>query len=195
MRTQVFDALCRDFPAPWGNATHRCLNLGHSRRFTLLRAMSVVPPIAARIEARAGPAPTALGFIRNFRNIASGPTQISTIQLAVLVPQRGGSRSSRTRGGMRWTRMALKDERRLRRTAKSCGPDAPTLASSFAEVSAGRWWQTSPVTKESAEETVKTIARGMPGDPGVTVVTNACAFYTLHTRLRAHRAPGIPCAL
>jgi hypothetical protein len=30
---------------------------------------------------------------------------------------------------MRWTRMAL-GRRRLRRTAKSCGPDAPTLASS-----------------------------------------------------------------
>jgi hypothetical protein len=27
-----------------------------------------------------------------------------------------------------------------------------------------RWWQTSPVTKESTKETVKTIARGMPGD-------------------------------
>jgi hypothetical protein len=44
----------------------------------------------------------------------------------------------------------------LTRTAKSCGPDAPTLASSCAEVSAQRWWQTSPVTKESAKETVKT---------------------------------------
>src|SRR5882724_12958179 len=51
------------------------------------------------------------------------------------------------------------------RAAKSCGPDAPTLASSFAEsISVRRWWQTSPVTKESAKETVKTIARGMPGD-------------------------------
>src|ERR1700679_4055613 len=65
----------------------------------------------------------------------------------------------------------------LLRTAKSCGPDAPTLASSVADVSARRWWQESPVTKESAEETVKTIARGMPGVSGVTVVTNACAFY------------------
>jgi hypothetical protein len=43
------------------------------------------------------------------------------------------------------------DERADLRTAKSCGPDAPTLASSVAEVSARRWWQTSPVTKESAE--------------------------------------------
>jgi hypothetical protein len=60
---------------------------------------------------------------------------------------------------------------------KSCGPDAPTLASSLAEVSAGRWWQESPVTRESAKETVKTIARGMPGVSGVTVVTNARVYY------------------
>jgi hypothetical protein len=31
---------------------------------------------------------------------------------------------------------------------------------------------------------------------GVTVVTTlVCTTNTLHTRLRAHRAPGIPCAL
>jgi hypothetical protein len=35
----------------------------------------------------------------------------------------------------------------------------------------------SPITKESAKETVKTIARGMPGVSGVTVVTNSYAFY------------------
>jgi hypothetical protein len=63
------------------------------------------------------------------------------------------------------------DEGGCLRTAKSCGPDAPTLASSFAELSAGRRWQTSPVTEESSKETVKTIAWGMPGVPGVTVVT------------------------
>jgi hypothetical protein len=34
----------------------------------------------------------------------------------------------------------------------------------------------------------------MPGRSGVTVVTNSRVFY-LHARLRAHRAPGIPCAL
>ncbi len=32
----------------------------------------------------------------------------------------------------------------------------------------------------------------MPGDPGATVVTNACAYYTSRTRLRVQRAPGIP---
>src|SRR5207247_6086194 len=47
------------------------------------------------------------------------------------VPQRGGSRSSRTRGGMRWTQ-AVRDGRNvLQRTAKSCGSDAPMLVSSL----------------------------------------------------------------
>jgi hypothetical protein len=53
------------------------------------------------------------------------------------------------------------------------------------------------ITGESTKETVKTIARGVPGDSGVTVVTTAGEhFYPfLPTRLRVHRAPGIPCAL
>jgi hypothetical protein len=52
----------------------------------------------------------------------------------------------------------------LTRTAKSCGPDTPTLVSSFAEASARRRWQESPVTGEITKETVKTIAQGMPVD-------------------------------
>src|SRR5436853_3785098 len=77
------------------------------------------------------------------------------------------------------------DEQHVRRTAKSCGSDAPTLASSVA-VNARRRWQTSPVTGKSAKETVKTTARGMPGEPGVTVVTMLVCFFILHARLRAH---------
>jgi hypothetical protein len=38
------------------------------------------------------------------------------------------------------------------------------------------WWQESPVTKESAKETVKTIAQGRPDCFGVPVVTNSCVF-------------------
>src|SRR5882672_4656378 len=75
----------------------------------------------------------------------------------------------------------------LLRTAKSCGPDAPTLASSLAEVqppnrvgmrriSVRRRWQKSPITGESAKETVKTIACG---DAGWFRCTRcySCAFY------------------
>jgi hypothetical protein len=42
---------------------------------------------------------------------------------------------------------------------------------SFAEVSARRRWQQSPVTGKSTKETVKTIARGKPGRSGEPVVT------------------------
>jgi len=61
----------------------------------------------------------------------------------------------------------------LLRTAKSCGPDAPTLASSLRsrvgptglrqDLIRKRRWQTSPVTGESSKETVKTIACGNVG--------------------------------
>jgi hypothetical protein len=88
------------------------------------------------------------------------------------------------------------DEGANLRTAKSCGPDAPTLASSSAEVSAGRRWQTSPVTGESAKETVKTIRvrerRVIPAEP---VVTTLVCFFISHARLRVQLAPGVPHAL
>jgi hypothetical protein len=52
----------------------------------------------------------------------------------------------------------------------------------------------SPITGESAKETVKTIACGNAGWTGVSVVTNSCVTF-LHTRLRVQRASGIPHAL
>jgi hypothetical protein len=69
----------------------------------------------------------------------------------------------------------------LLRTAKSCGPDAPTLASSSRMASRPyrartslifrkRRWQKSPVTEESTKETVKTIACGNARCSGVLVV-------------------------
>ena len=67
------------------------------------------------------------------------------------------------------------------RTAKSCGPDAPTLASSFAEASAGPTGPNSPpirgatVAKKPGrrgehEISRKTIARGKPDETGEPVV-------------------------
>jgi hypothetical protein len=80
---------------------------------------------------------------------ASPVGQIISTNSRCPTPQRGVSRSSRTRDGMRWTRQRLardgvagriersvSDQRAsgremLLRTAKSCGPDAPTLVSSL----------------------------------------------------------------
>ena len=77
--------------------------------------------------------------------------QISDLNPPVSPDKRGGSRSSRN---ARWDAVDAggdADESADLRTAKSCGPDAPMLASSRVERSARRRWQESPVTGESAE--------------------------------------------
>src|SRR6266566_770378 len=81
--------------------------------------------------------------------------------LRCLVPARGALRDRHER----WTRDAVdalvsQDERCLRRTAKSCGPDAPTLVSSWRKL-----FPQATVAKEPGhwgehEVTVKTIAQG-----------------------------------
>ena len=49
-----------------------------------------------------------------------------------------------------------------------------------------------PVTEESTKETVKTIARGMPDVSGVTVVTNACAYYQCARGCGRAERPAFP---
>ena len=74
------------------------------------------------------------------------------------------------------------DESADLRTAKSCGPDAPTLASSFAERSrAGEGGKKARSPGRARNKLLKPSRAGMPGDPGATVVTNARAYY-LYTR-------------
>jgi len=67
--------------------------------------------------------------------------------------------------------LALSDEWCQPRTAKSCGPDIPTLISSLREMTRRRRSQQSPVSGENTKETVNTIAQGMPDRLGVPVVT------------------------
>jgi len=55
------------------------------------------------------------------------------------------------------------DERANLRTVKSCGPDAPTLASSFAERSAQAMVATKPGHQGEREISRKTIACGNAG--------------------------------
>ena len=83
------------------------------------------------------------------KNISVFTHPKSLLELFASHPTRGAYRDRHgRRGGMRWTRQRFArevmagrverlvsdqqhaDERRLQRTAKSCGPDAPTLASS-----------------------------------------------------------------
>jgi hypothetical protein len=91
---------------------------------------------------------------------------------------------------------ARRRERRTRcsRTGKSCGSDAPMLASSWRRdppTTVAR----KPVAGKSTKESVKPSRRECRTIPGVTVVTMLVCFFILHARLRAHLASGIPCAL
>src|SRR5260370_22698004 len=77
---------------------------------------------------------------------------------------------------MRWTR-AVRVTNVLTRTAKSCRSDAPMLASSLRE-EAQATVSNKPGHRGEREVSRKTIARGMPGETGVTVVTTlVCLFY------------------
>src|SRR6266478_4651473 len=114
---------------------------------------------------------------------------------------RGVSRSSRTlgtgcdgRGSVRRAGQMARGRMMLTRTAKSCGPGAPTLALSLRKRFRERRWQKSPVTGEITKETVKTIVQGMPVD-AVYLWLLTRVLFLLHTRPRVQRASGIPCAL
>jgi hypothetical protein len=84
------------------------------------------------------------------------------------------------------------DERRLLRTAKSCGPDAPTLASSLRKACRPYRARTSCISADDGgkqarspgrarNKPLKPLRAGMPGDPGGPVV-NTRVLSTLRTR-------------
>jgi hypothetical protein len=102
------------------------------------------------------------------------------------VPQRG-VRTSRTRGGMRWTLAARETSAACRRTVKSCRSGAPMPASSLRE-EAQATVSTKHGHRGEREVSRKTIARGMPGRSGVTVVTNSCVCFFTHEAAGASRA-------
>src|SRR6266567_2611397 len=69
----------------------------------------------------------------------------------------------------------------------------PRCWSQVCEKKRRRRCQTSLVAGESTKETVKTIARGMPGETGVTVVTMLVCFVLFRTRgCRRIERPAFP---
>src|SRR6266851_3068030 len=83
----------------------------------------------------------------------------------------------------------------LLRTAKSCGPDAPTLASSSRscvgptglrqDISAGDGGKQARSPGRARRKPLKPLRAGTPGDSGVLVVTRV-----LSTTTSAHEAAG-----
>ncbi len=109
------------------------------------------------------------------------------------VPARGAYASSRTRGGTRWTWAASSDERCGLRTAKSCGPDAPGLASS-SQVTSLLMTVTNKVmdTGESTKQPLTPLRRECRCS-ALPVVTVLVCFFHSHTRLRVQlEHPAFP---
>src|SRR3954466_13669676 len=73
------------------------------------------------------------------------------------------------------------DERCRTRTAKSCGPDASTLASSFAQKQ-GDGDKKARSPGRSRRKLLKPLRAGMPGCSGEPTVTTSCALYPFCTR-------------
>jgi hypothetical protein len=90
--------------------------------------------------------------------------------------KRGASRSSRTLGAECDGRGNSQDERCYPRTAKSCGPDTPTLVSSCANFRAATVAK-EPGHRGEHEVIVKTIAQGRPDCFGEPVVTALVCFF------------------
>src|SRR3954452_15668705 len=118
----------------------------------------------------------------------------NTFLIALSRSTKGRSRSSRTRDGMRWTRMAplTNGAERGRRSRVVLMPR--------------RWRQVLRKQSDgdnkarppgrSRRKPLKPSRAGMPDGPGEPTVTTSCALYPiLHARLRVHQAPGIPHAL
>src|SRR5258707_2307966 len=75
----------------------------------------------------------------------------------------------------------------LKRTVKSCRSGAPMPASSLRE-EAQATVSNKPGHRGEREVSRKTIARGMPGETGVTVVTNSCVCFFTHEAAGASAA-------
>jgi len=126
--------------------------------------------------------------------LAGAVGQISDFNWRVS-PVTRGVRTSRTRGGMRWTQSVCKTSAR-ERTAKSCGPDAAVLASSslrskLLESDGGK----RAVHRGEHEVSRKATAQGRPGCSVCTCMLVCVSSAHLHTRPRVQQAPGLPCAL
>src|SRR3984957_17346329 len=86
------------------------------------------------------------------------------------------------------------DERANLRTAKSCGPDASVVGVKFlrSKLLGGDGDNKARSPGRARNKPLKPSRAGMPGDPGATVVTNACAFYHCARGYGCNGHPAFP---
>src|SRR5580658_8759995 len=84
------------------------------------------------------------------------------------------------------------DESAILRTAKSCGPDASMVGVKLVERSAGDGDKQARSPGRARSKPLTPSRAGMPGDPGATVVTNACAYYLCARGYGCNGHPAFP---
>jgi hypothetical protein len=124
---------------------------------------------------------------------SSSLTQITSLIRAI--PSHRGALRNVINAGRDAVDAAGACDERCRRGRRSRVVLTPRCWRQVCEKKRRRRCQTSLVTGESTKETVKPLRGECRVISGVTVVTMLVCFFTLHARLRAHWAPGIPCAL
>ncbi len=129
------------------------------------------------------------------KHSASVVGQISDLTPRVSPDERGVAQRHERAGRMRWTRRHAKDERGCSRTAKSCGPGAPTLALSpqGMETSLRATVARKPGHRGEHEASRKTTAQGKPELLRLTCGPTPVLFVARDPRVQP--APGFPCAL
>jgi hypothetical protein len=111
---------------------------------------------------------------------------------AVSLHMRGVSRSSRTRSGMRWTRMVLLTRApfRGRRSRVVLTPRRRRQVGGSNSADDGDKQARSP--GRARRKPLKPLRAGMPGDPGATVVTCLRAFYFCTQGCGCNGHPAFP---
>ena len=108
---------------------------------------------------------------------AFGTAKISSTSLAIPPHQRGVSRSSRTLARDAMDAGVVGGRTAGPRTAKSCGPDASTLAPSLRLISADDGDKKARSPGRARRKPLKPIARGKPDEPDEPVVTWFVCFF------------------
>jgi hypothetical protein len=108
------------------------------------------------------------------------------------VPQRGVGHRHERWDGMRWTQLVLKTR------ALACGRRSRVVLTPrrrrqvCGSNSAGDGDKKARSPGRARSKPLKPLRAGMPGDPGATVVTNACAFYHCTRGCGRNGRPAFP---
>jgi hypothetical protein len=180
-----------------GHPSRRARNSAHLR-MTLSFAGIRIDFAAGANHTMLCPAPFTPHGISDFQKLSLTPDPNQLLIRRHPVPREGALAIVTDVGAGSSGRGCAFDERRVTRTAKSCGPDAPMAGVKF--LGSSRFLGMTVTNKLWSRRGEHGISRKPLRREGRTASAEpvcSCAFFylPLHMRPRVQRAPGLPCAL